>query len=147
MATTVVIMVGLQGSGKSTLAKTLGMPIISSDALRLQHPEIKPTSTKIFSMMQKHLRICIEKGQDVVIDAVNVSKNERDRWISIINKMKKQGYEVRTWGIVMSTPIEVCLERNANREAKVPPVAIHTTKKRFEKPTLEEGFDEIKMYP
>ena len=142
----VVIMMGIPASGKSTLANSLGIRVLASDELRLQHPEIPPTSTTIWTMMQNMLRQCIENNEDVVIDATNVSVKDRDRWLSVIKEEKEKGFQIFTSLYIMTTPKEVCLERNKHREARVPDVAIHSIEKRWENPTKEEYFDEIKQF-
>lgn len=142
----VVIMMGIPASGKSTLANSLGIRVLASDELRLQHPEIPPTSTTIWTMMKNMLRQCIENNEDVVIDATNVSVKDRDRWLSVIKKEKAKGFQIFTSLYIMTTPKEVCLERNKHREARVPDIAIHSIEKRWENPTKEEYFDEIKQF-
>ena len=142
----VIIMMGIPASGKSTLAKSLGKKVLSSDELRLLHPEIPPASTKIWTMMKRMLKRSIENNVDVVIDATNVSVKDRDRWLSVIEKEKEKGFKIFTSLYIMTTPKEVCLERNKHREARVPDVAIHSIAKRWENPTREEYFDEIKQF-
>lgn len=142
----VIIMMGIPASGKSTLANSLGLRVLSSDELRLQHPEIPPASTKIWTMMKKMLRKCIETNESVVIDATNVSVKDRDRWLSVIKEEKEKGYNVYTVLYIMTTPKEVCLERNKHRQARVPDVAIHSIASRWENPLEEEPIDEIRKY-
>ena len=103
----VVIMMGIPASGKSTLANSLGIRVLASDELRLQHPEISPTSTQIWTMMQNMLRQCIENNEDVVIDATNVSVKDRDRWLSVIKEEKEKGFQIFTSLYIMTTPKEV----------------------------------------
>ena len=142
----VIIMMGLPASGKSTLANSLGKKVLASDVIRLQHPELSSTSTTIWTMMKKMLRQCIENDGDVVIDATNVSVKDRDRWLSVIKKEKAKGFQIFTSLYIMTTPKDVCLERNKHREARVPDVAIYSIAKRWENPTKEEYFDEIKQF-
>ena len=142
----VIIMMGLPASGKSTLANSLGKKVLASDEVRLQHLEIPPASTKIWTMMRGMLRRSIENNVDVVIDATNVSVKDRDRWLSIIKKEKEKGFKIFTSLYIMTTPKEVCIERNKHREAMVPEVAIHSIAKRWENPVKEEHFDEIRQF-
>jgi hypothetical protein len=48
-------------------------------------------------------------------------------------------------GILVITPIEVCLERNAQRERKVPEFVIDRMYRNFNIPQLYEGFDDINI--
>ena len=98
----VVIMMGIPASGKSTLANSLSIRVLSSDELRLQHPEIPPTSTTIWTMMKNMLRQCIENNEDVVIDATNVSVKDRDRWLSVIKEGKEKGFTIFTSLYIMT---------------------------------------------
>lgn len=142
----VIIMMGLPASGKSTLANSLGKKVLASDEVRLQHPEIPPASTKIWTMMKRMFKRSIENNVDVVIDATNVSVKDRDRWLSIIKKEKEKGFKIFTSLYIMTTPKEVCLERNKHRETMVPEIAIHSIAKRWENPVKEEHFDEIRQF-
>lgn len=142
----VIIMMGIPASGKSTVANSLGKKVLSSDELRLQYPEISPASIKIWTLMKKLFRTCIETNEDVVIDATNVSVKDRDRWLSVIKEEKEKGFQIFTSLYIMTTSKEVCLERNKHREERVPDVAIHSIAKRWENPTREEYFDEIKQF-
>jgi uncharacterized protein YdeI (YjbR/CyaY-like superfamily) len=45
--------------------------------------------------------------------------------------------------VYMDVDKEICLKRNETRANKVPAIAIHTLAKKFEPPTLEEGFTDI----
>ena len=45
--------------------------------------------------------------------------------------------------IVMTTSLDECLRRNANRKARLPDFLLRSLHETFQFPTLDEGWDEI----
>ena len=46
----------------------------------------------------------------------------------------------------MNTPLEECICRNAQRPNPLPHFIVNSFYKKFEEPTLDEGWDEILYY-
>ena len=131
MEKTLVIMIGLQGSGKSTFyAKFL-----AEDFVRVNLDTLK-------TRYQEKLLVesCLAEGKSFAVDNTNPTRADRQRYIP---DARAAGY--RVIGYFMDAKVEECAIRNAQREgkARVPDVAITSTARRMEIPTMDEGFDEI----
>ncbi len=126
-----VIFIGGQGSGKSTFYRETFLDThvrINLDMLRTRHRE------KLI------LEACIAGQQSFVVDNTNPTPADRARYIA---PARVAGFRMIAY--FFSTPMSEALRRNNLRKGKqrVPPVAIAGTFKNIQRPTLEEGFDEI----
>ena len=116
------MMIGLAGSGKSYHAKELAeeydATVFSSDALRekmfgdVNH---QADNDVLFKELHKRIRECLASGKSAIYDACNISYKRRMEFLKSLNKIPCEKIAV-----LMATPYEVCLERNAQRERKVP---------------------------
>lgn len=148
-----IMMVGLPGSGKSTLARMtyvvhlnenseiLRPRIHSSDALRKEmfgDEERQGDNNKLFAELHRRIRKDLSDGKDVIYDATNIRKKER---IAFLNSLKK----IPCWkvALVVATEYERCLERNKNRERKVPEDVIRRMFLNWNPPHYGEGFDAV----
>jgi predicted kinase len=130
-----VMLIGLQGAGKTTFAgQRFGDThvLISKDRFRNnRRPERR---------QQRLIAEALAARRSVVVDNTNPSVVER---AALIACARSAG--ARVIGYVFTSPLPVCRARNANRppEAQVPDVGLFATVKRFEPPTVGEGFDEL----
>jgi predicted kinase len=117
-----VLLVGIPGSGKTTLSKRL----IERGFLRLCADDIRQElwgdageqkdPEKVFGIFFQKLDEAFARGLDVVVDNTNINTKHRQ---PILQKAITAGYEdIQLW--VLDTPLEICLERNRNRERAVP---------------------------
>ncbi len=143
---TLTILVGVPASGKSIYAKKINdanTVVLSSDAIRkeLLHDE-KDQSNKqlIFRKLYSRARKSLDEGKNVVIDATSINIFERAR---VLRNFKD--YNLHKIAIVFDTPIEVCIQRDAERERTVGADIVKYYYNKFQMPSLEEGFDEIKV--
>jgi atypical dual specificity phosphatase len=98
-----VLMIGLPGSGKSTIAIEMER---SGEYVRVNQDEIGSRNA-CKKMVEKHL----SKNKSVVIDRCNFSENQRKCWIDLAKQ-----YGVSTIrALWIYTPVDVCIERAANR--------------------------------
>lgn len=98
--------VGLPRSGKSTWARTLNVPMVNPDSIRLGlHGQAfnqlaEPFVWATAKLMTRALFIA---GHDIVVlDATNLTEDRRQSWI---------WPEWRTLWKIFDTPLEVCVER------------------------------------
>jgi len=95
------LLVGPPGSGKSTLAKEYcslgGAVYINQDSQGKNHHNL--------------FGVAIAEGKDVVVDRLNFSKGQRDRYLSLA---KANGYSTHI--TVLHQPYKVCLERCLARQ-------------------------------
>lgn len=127
------VLCGIQGSGKTTVAKL----IESMGAKRYSHDELIADN---ISKAQMHQRAVDEliKGNSVVLDAIYTTKNQRKQVLFDVANIS-----CKKVVIVMNTPYDECLRRNAKREKPIPQRSIEYTKSLYQLPTYDEGWDEI----
>ncbi|NJL84568.1 MAG: AAA family ATPase [Chloroflexaceae bacterium] len=144
-------LIGLPGSGKSYLAKQLarqspGSSIISTDALRAHlfgHEALQGPWPLIWQVVEQQLALAV--GQilsgripGAIYDATNCARRQRREAIALA---KGVGF-TQIMGIWVNTPLELCLERNHNRERVVPKEVILRMSRQLAgaPPALGEGF-------
>lgn len=76
----------------------------------------------------------------MIYDATNINYKKRRAFIQKLNKL-----DVKKIAIMVATPYEECLERNASRERKVPEEVIKRMYYNFYVPQYYEGFDDIQI--
>ncbi|MET8761058.1 polynucleotide kinase-phosphatase [Lentzea sp. NPDC004782] len=110
-----VVLVGASGSGKSTFARKHFLPtqVLSSDYFRglVSDDENDQTaSAAAFDVLHYVAAKRLEAGKVTVVDATNVQAPDRAKLIEVAKKAN-----VLPVAIVLDTPTEVCLRRNAQR--------------------------------
>ncbi|UFS69428.1 AAA family ATPase [Geomonas sp. RF6] len=126
-----VIMIGIPASGKSTFYKSFLFDShvrINRDMLRTRHRE------KLL------LEACLAGRQSYVVDNTNLTRIGRARHIGMA---KEAGF--RVIGYYFRSKVDESMERNRLRQgsARVPDQAIFGLAARLERPSLNEGFDEL----
>ena len=139
------MMIGLPASGKSTIAREMVMTedaeIVSSDLIRKElfgSEEVQKDNNKVFEIVHNRLIEGLEAGKNMIFDATNIDYKKRRAFLQRLNKLN-----VQKIAILVATPYEECLERNAKRKRKVPEEAITRMYHNFYIPQRYEGFDEI----
>jgi predicted kinase len=126
-----VVFLGLQGAGKSTFYRRCFFDThlrTSLDLLRTRHRE------------RRLLRFCVETGLRFVVDNTNPTRAERQVYIYAA---REAGF--RVVGYYFRSRVEECMRRNEQRptDQQVPLKGILGTAGRMERPSLDEGFDEL----
>jgi predicted kinase len=140
-----IILCGISGSGKSTYAKDYiernGNAIrLSSDAVRKElygDENIQGNPGEVFTLMQKRAVEALNNGYDVIYDCTNITRKDRAGIINVCPKFAKIECHI-IWA-----PIEVCIQRDAERERTVGKEVIDRMLKRFQAPYYDEGIDDI----
>ena len=132
-----IVFVGLQGSGKTTYYHEHFAAThvhVSKDLM----PHARSRETKQMTQIDEALGA----GRNVVVDNTNPTKESR---APLIAAGKRHG--ARVVGIFFEAHVPTSIMRNRQREGKerVPDVAIFATKKKLVAPSIEEGFDEVRV--
>lgn len=146
---TFTMLIGLPGCGKSTWAKNCQAVIVSSDTLRqeLYGDENDQTDPdRIFNEARKRIIMALNAGKDAVLDATNINRKQRMRFIKDIKSQMRKTVDLKVAAVWVCVPYHECLSRNANRERNVPEYVIKKMYLNFCPPGYEEGFDEIKLH-
>jgi predicted kinase len=138
----VVLAIGLPGSGKTTWFGRRGVTPLSSDLLRnilFDDVEEQRYQGLVFSTLRSLLRArLIARMPWNYVDATNLSIHERRQWIKMA---KSFGYEVQA--VFFDVPLEVCLERNRQRDRSVSEDVMRKMADKLKPPLFEEGFEKI----
>jgi predicted kinase len=134
---TLSIMVGLPGSGKSVYAEQLGITVVSPDSFRKAMGNLfNPKAEKmVWATIDLAVRGLLIAGNDVVIDATNVTKARREPWVKMAKELTDEPLSI----FVVDIDTYLCKERNANREYPVPESVVDRMALSFEMPTNDEG--------
>jgi predicted kinase len=130
-----VILVGLPGAGKTTFFRRYF-------AATHQHvsKDLVPATQRRGARQRQLVETALARGQSVVIDNTNPSREERKVFIDLAHARG-----ARVVGYFLDVSIREAVARNDERtgSGKVPRVAIFTIAKRLERPDLAEGFDHV----
>jgi predicted kinase len=126
-----VVLCGVQGSGKTTLYRDRFLDShvrVSMDLLRTRHREAA------------FLALCIQTRQPFVVDNTNPTPADRRRYVE---PARAAGFRVIAY--LVEVDEADALARNAGRgpRRRVPPAGLVGTGRRLQRPTAEEGFDEL----
>jgi predicted kinase len=142
---TFVMLVGLPGSGKSTLIEKeySNFCVHSSDAIREElsgDVNNQDINKQVFDTLHKRVKADLSIGKNVVYDATNISWKRRKAFLQELSS-------IPCWKdcVLMATPFEVCVQRNNDRDRKVPYFVIERMYKNFDIPWYNEGWDSIEI--
>lgn len=142
-----VILVGLPGAGKTYYAKEYvrihdNTIHLSSDLIRAElygDESIQGNPGEVFGLMQKRAVEALKGGKSVLYDATNMTRKDRAGVISACPR------HAQVEAHVIWAPIEVCVERDANRDRTVGRSVIDKMLRRFQAVYYDEGFDDIRI--
>lgn len=127
-----IILIGVQGSGKTTYFK---------DHFAATHAHISRDVLLTAARETALIQECVSSGRSFVVDNTNTTRAMRE---PIIRQAKGAGFRVISY--FFDTPVRTAIGRNNHRKDKkpIPVPAILRTAKHLERPSVEEGFDEIR---
>lgn len=144
-------MVGLPGSGKSTYAKQKLLKInpdweyVSRDEVRYQYVSDQAHyfdhEHEVYKEFCNRISMHLANNKTVIADATHLTRASRSKLILSLDVLPDTIYVV-----VMTTPFELCLERNAGREGivRVPDKVMYQMKNNYQRPNaVVEDFDKV----
>ncbi|MCU1336523.1 MAG: hypothetical protein JWO19_2104 [Bryobacterales bacterium] len=128
-----MILVGLQGAGKTTFYRTNLL-----DTHILVSGDVQGSPQRQAAV----LRECIEAGRSFAVDNTNLTRAARSAYI---RPAKEAGYRVVC--CYLETTVRTAIGRNNHRKDKkaIPVPAILRGAKTLQPPSIDEGFDEIRV--
>lgn len=134
---TVTLMSGLPGAGKDTwlAGHRPGLPIVSLDALR-DELEVDPTENQgaVIQAAREKCREHLRAGRDFAFNATNITRQTRDRWISLF-----ADYQARVEIVYLEPPLAVILAQNRARQQPVPEAVIRRLAEKLDPPQVTEA--------
>lgn len=140
----IILFCGLPGSGKSTWLSEhpdSSNVILSSDDFR----KVITGGQDFYAPLEEIVWFCVKNAarvlivdHSVVIDATSLTVGSRNQWIRIA---QDAGVEIDCY--VFNTRLDICKERNAQRERFVPDDVMDRMAEQFELPAEDEGFTGI----
>jgi predicted kinase len=129
-----VVLAGLQGAGKTTFYR---------GRFAATHAHVSRDLFRNNRAPDRRQRTLVEEaaraGRSVVVDNTSVRRADREALVALARALGLR--PVLYW---FPPDVPASLARNALRtgQARVPPVAIHATRRRLEPPIAAEGFEE-----
>jgi predicted kinase len=130
-----VILVGLQAAGKTTFYHHCFAGEYAHISMDLLRNNPRPARRQAHSIEQ-----ALQAGQSVVVDNTNPTVEVRAPLIALGRR-----FDCVVTGYYFEPDITASVKRNQGRDgkAKVPPVAIYATRKKLQRPSYAEGFDQL----
>ena len=141
------MVIGAPGCGKSTYIKNHlkeNEIVISRDKIRFgllkDTDEYFSKEKEVYNEFIKQINAAIADNKDFYVDQTSLNAAARNK---LFNKLIKKPDKII--GIYFTTPIDIILQRNAQRNGRalVPENVVIDMYKILTKPTSEESFDEI----
>lgn len=134
------VMCGVAGSGKSTYAQTLQADeVLSADIVRKTRGKLDLHQVGALRMLAPPR---LRAGETLVIDACNTKQSERLSWLDAARWSMCE-----THLVIMDTPLDVCLARNAERGSAAVPdrvlIAQHDRMTRIEETIIDEPWTTV----
>lgn len=154
-----IIFIGFPGCGKSTTRNKIissgkKFTVVSLDDILERYAQRENISysqafekyvKKANFELKKIINNAVSNKENIIFDQTNLSKNKR---IGLIKRLRDNGYK-KIIGVFFDIPIEKCMERCKKREKETGKTISKSTFEKmcsyFEKPDINEGFDEIKI--
>lgn len=148
--TRLIILIGLPASGKSTLARQIVSKypqcrLISTDAIRAKlfgDEAIQGPWLQVWQEVQYQFQQAVTQTSLAIYDATNAQGQQRRQAIALA---RETGFSYIT-GLWLDKSLELCLERNKQRQRQVPEEVIMKMYQQLidAPPSCAEGLDKLK---
>lgn len=138
-----IMLIGIPGSGKSTIRKETNLKVICPDDIRAELCGCyadQSRNKEVFALANSRMKIALKNGENIIYDATNTTSHRKN----LVSKLHEWGAG-KVVGICMTTPLEVCKERNSKREFPVPEEVIDRMYGQLMSniPSKADGFDDL----
>lgn len=130
--TTLYLFCGSPGSGKTTISKQMAEQY-NAERISFDERHYIRHTDMILPIVE-----ALTDGKNVVADSVFSHVKQRTAILDVVRDIP-----CRKVLVYMTTPLDECLRRNANRKNRLPDFVVESFYNSFEPPTLAEGWDEI----
>lgn len=139
--TNIYVLCGIPGSGKTTfggkLAEQHNAVLHSYDDMVMANTW-QSVDGSVKRAWIENMKADLAEGCNIVCDGLLLTSKDREQILKEFD-----GISCRKILVVLSTPLEICLERNRNRKARLPDFVIRQSHQRYEAPQENENWDEI----
>ena len=141
---TLCVIAGIPGSGKTTLAQKLaeqyGAIVHSYDAIPGANTKASMNGS-VKRAWTKAMHDDLRSGKNVVCDGINLTVKDRKEMLSAFADIPCKRVLVGK-----NVPLEICLQRNRERQSRLPDFVVKQAARLFEPPDKSEGWDEVIVY-
>lgn len=130
--TTLYLFCGSPGSGKTTISKQMAEQY-NAERISFDERHYIRHTDMILPIVE-----ALTDGKNVIADSVFSHVKQRTAILDAV-----QDIQCKKVLVYMTTPLDECLRRNANRKNRLPDFVVESFYQTFEPPTLSEGWDEI----
>lgn len=124
----------------------MGYKIFSSDGLRERlfgDATDQAHNSEVFDELHRRILKALDAGESCVYDATNLNRKRRIQFLERLKKYK----ELKKGIVVLATPVDFCVTRDAARARTVGRSVIERQVSQFQMPLVEEGWDDISVCP
>lgn len=141
-------MCGPSGSGKSTYIQEnlKDINVVSTDTIRKElwgSEEDQRNPKEVFVIAYWRVANYLARGEDVVFDAMNLTRRDRIRLQQFISQYVKEDYKKVC--IVMATSLKTCIARQTSRARSVSSEIVERQFNRMQYPFTDENWNEIRI--
>ena len=142
--TTLNLLSGIPGSGKTTLARELAQ---KHNATVHSYDDMPGANTKaamdgsVKQAWLQNIREDLQSGKSVICDGIHLTVTDRKELLAQLADIPcKKFLHIKV------VPLETCLQRNRDRQARLPDFVVEQAAQRMEAPAKDEGWDKIYVY-
>ena len=139
MPAELIVFVGLQGSGKTTYYRQH----LAATHVHVSKDRMKNTRDRE-ERQRRMIAEALGRGESVAVDNTNPTPVVRGPLIALAHE-----HGARATALFFESTAKDAVIRNRAREgkARVPDVVIYVTSKKLVPPSIDEGFDEVRVIP
>jgi predicted kinase len=137
------VLCGIPGSGKTTwrLRNRPDDLVVCPDDIREEltgDPRRQERNGQVFALARARVDAALARGQDLVVDATNVTREARRQWTKLAAE-----HDTSCRCVWIECSLEQALRNNRARDRRVPEDVIQAMASEFSPPCVDEEFAEV----